>query len=333
MTQVIIYCVIKSIMPTLDNMSLSDATFLFLAFTGVQCIFYATLHFYIEEEHMCLTFDQIIDLERLEIKMREKLFLSMKWLRFGKTTLNFKRQRLPYIKGYIDLEKDITAENLLLLDDRLWECESRNIDEPSFLLTNFALQKIFGLKINENETSFKNFLRLLSSEGPLVSRAKEDPLTSDVNDERLMQCILCIQSVVSILETICRTYVRKKNYVLLFESAKEFLLSLSKISKDRLNKNLVNPKDDETVSIVNNENLKKTEQKTHIPDNFRCSITQEIMKEPVICSDGHTYEKEAITRWLRNNDTSPITNTILENKRLLIPNYSLKGAIEEWQSF
>lgn len=320
-------------MPTLDNMSLSDTTSLFLVFTGVQCLFYSALHSCIEEEHIDLTLDQILDLERLEIKMRQKLFLSMKWLRFGKTPLKFQRRSLPYTQGFIDLEKDITAEKLLLLDPRLWECESRNMDEPSFLLTNFGLQKIFGLKINENESTFKNFLKLLSSEGPLVSRAKQDPLTSGVNDERLMQCIVCIQIVVSILETICRTYARMKNYVLLFESAKEFLLSLSKISKDRLNKNLVNPKDNEIVSIVNNENLERqSDKKKFLPDNFRCSITGEIMNDPVICSDGHTYERQAITRWFTNNDTSPLTNETLENKTL-IPNYTLKGAIEQWKSF
>lgn len=320
-------------MPTLDNMSLSATTSMFIVFTGVQCLFYSAFYSCIEEEHIELTLDQILDLERLEIKMRQKLFLSMKWLRFGKTPLKFQRRSLPYTQGYIDLEKDITAEKLLLLDPRLWECESRNMDEPSFLLTNFGLQKIFGLKINENESSFKNFLKLLSSEGPLVSRAKQDPLTSGVNDERLMQCILCIQSVVSILETICRTYVRMKNYALLFESVKKFLLTLSKISKDRLNKNLFKPKNNEIVSIVNNENLgKKAEQRKHIPDNFCCSITKELMKDPVICSDGHTYEKEAISRWLRGNDTSPMTNIKLENT-ILIPNYSLKGAIEQWKSF
>merc|ERR1711964_353206 len=40
------------------------------------------------------------------------------------------------------------------------------------------------------------------------------------------------------------------------------------------------------------------------PDHFVCSMTMELMKEPVICADGQSYEKEAITEWLENNETS-----------------------------
>ena len=67
------------------------------------------------------------------------------------------------------------------------------------------------------------------------------------------------------------------------------------------------------------------------PDSYICSISQDIMKDPVICSDGHTYEKEFIEKWLKNNNTSPLTNKILENKNL-IPNFALKKAIDEYIS-
>ena len=42
-----------------------------------------------------------------------------------------------------------------------------------------------------------------------------------------------------------------------------------------------------------------------------CPITHEIMLEPVVCSDGITYEKTAIEKWLENNNTSPITREII----------------------
>jgi hypothetical protein len=36
-------------------------------------------------------------------------------------------------------------------------------------------------------------------------------------------------------------------------------------------------------------------------------ITAEIMTDPVSTLDGFTYEREAITEWLRTKDTSPLT--------------------------
>tara|TARA_B100001121_G_scaffold307466_1_gene329051 strand:- start:2073 stop:4199 length:2127 start_codon:yes stop_codon:yes gene_type:complete len=58
-----------------------------------------------------------------------------------------------------------------------------------------------------------------------------------------------------------------------------------------------------------------------------CPITQEIIVDPVILSDGQTYEREAITQWLRTSSKSPITGLPLDN-RTLIPNIALKNIIE-----
>jgi len=61
---------------------------------------------------------------------------------------------------------------------------------------------------------------------------------------------------------------------------------------------------------------------------FRCPITLEIMRDPVICSDGHTYEREAIQRWLEGSKRSPQTNLPLVSTAL-IPNLSLRSVIHE----
>ncbi len=37
---------------------------------------------------------------------------------------------------------------------------------------------------------------------------------------------------------------------------------------------------------------------TIIPEAYMCPITCEIMTNPVIAADGHTYHKESITEWL-----------------------------------
>eukprot|EP00466_Bigelowiella_natans_P005739 jgi/Bigna1/45697/e_gw1.142.3.1 len=62
---------------------------------------------------------------------------------------------------------------------------------------------------------------------------------------------------------------------------------------------------------------------------MQCPITREVMKDPVVCSDGHTYERSAIQRWLQRNSTSPRTNLPLASNAL-IPNHSLRSIIHEY---
>jgi hypothetical protein len=60
-----------------------------------------------------------------------------------------------------------------------------------------------------------------------------------------------------------------------------------------------------------------------------CPITVELMADPVVTCDGHTYERQAIERWFqRGNQTSPLTGLALSST-LLYPNYALKQLIDE----
>ena len=63
-----------------------------------------------------------------------------------------------------------------------------------------------------------------------------------------------------------------------------------------------------------------------VPDEFICPITSEIMTDPVSTEDGFTYERAAITEWLRTKDTSPKTGATLESKAL-IPNLMARSMI------
>ena len=54
----------------------------------------------------------------------------------------------------------------------------------------------------------------------------------------------------------------------------------------------------------------------------------EVMKEPVICSDAHTYERSAIEKWLSTNNCSPMTRQIITNNSL-IPNIVLRDIIKQ----
>lgn len=53
---------------------------------------------------------------------------------------------------------------------------------------------------------------------------------------------------------------------------------------------------------------------------------QVVMRDPVLCTDGHTYERAAITAWLAERGTSPKTGLPVEDRNLL-PNHSLRSII------
>ena len=81
------------------------------------------------------------------------------------------------------------------------------------------------------------------------------------------------------------------------------------------------------IEALQREGRELVKQLSTETDAFLCPITREVMEDPVICSDGHTYERVAIEQWLRTNSRSPMTNQHLPS-RLLIPNHALRQAIE-----
>ena len=66
------------------------------------------------------------------------------------------------------------------------------------------------------------------------------------------------------------------------------------------------------------------------PDEFTCPITQELMQDPVVAADGHTYERAAIAEWIVRRTTSPKTGEALESMTIF-PNHSIRRQIREWQ--
>ena len=64
------------------------------------------------------------------------------------------------------------------------------------------------------------------------------------------------------------------------------------------------------------------------PDNFKCPITRVVMIDPVSLADGHTYERQAITNWLRLHNKSPKTGAVLPDTRVT-PNHVLRSVIQE----
>lgn len=65
------------------------------------------------------------------------------------------------------------------------------------------------------------------------------------------------------------------------------------------------------------------------PPSFFCPISCELMVDPVTCSDGHSYDRSNIERWLLSSNMSPVTGLALPTRHL-IPNHALRNAIEEF---
>lgn len=67
-----------------------------------------------------------------------------------------------------------------------------------------------------------------------------------------------------------------------------------------------------------------------LPSEFFCPITCQMFEDPVVCTDGFTYEREAIRAWLLTNDVSPMTGARLVS-RLLMPNVTLRTLVRDYR--
>lgn len=66
-------------------------------------------------------------------------------------------------------------------------------------------------------------------------------------------------------------------------------------------------------------------------ETMTCPITQQIMNNPVIGSDGNTYEKDAIIRWLSQKQTSPLTNEPMYENSLKV-NPAIQHLVDQYKA-
>lgn len=67
-----------------------------------------------------------------------------------------------------------------------------------------------------------------------------------------------------------------------------------------------------------------------MPEEFKCPISLDIMRDPVIVATGMTYERGSIQQWLESgHSTCPATGQTLLNSNLT-PNYALRSLIRQW---
>lgn len=75
---------------------------------------------------------------------------------------------------------------------------------------------------------------------------------------------------------------------------------------------------------------RKSASSLAIPADFRCPITLDLMRDPVVVETGQTYDRESITLWIQSgHNTCPKTGQALAHTNL-IPNRALKNLISLW---
>ena len=66
---------------------------------------------------------------------------------------------------------------------------------------------------------------------------------------------------------------------------------------------------------------------SHLPSSIFCPITKMPMQDPVIASDGNSYERKSIFEWFHKNRISPISGVKLDY--FFVPNHALRSTISE----
>jgi serine/threonine protein kinase len=68
-----------------------------------------------------------------------------------------------------------------------------------------------------------------------------------------------------------------------------------------------------------------------IPAEYQCPITHVLFTDPVVASDGHTYERSAIVRWLKTQKVSPVTRGAISIDTLN-PNRIVKKMVDDFRA-
>ncbi|XP_041025571.1 U-box domain-containing protein 16 [Juglans microcarpa x Juglans regia] len=75
---------------------------------------------------------------------------------------------------------------------------------------------------------------------------------------------------------------------------------------------------------------RETPSEAIVPADFKCPISLELMRDPVVVATGQTYDRESIKMWIESGHaTCPKTGQNLVHTEL-IPNLSLKNLIAMW---
>ena len=95
---------------------------------------------------------------------------------------------------------------------------------------------------------------------------------------------------------------------------------------------------DQLVSAIDNllkqydaNNKGQQAKSVKIPPELLCPTSKQIMKDPVLASDGHTYERANIEAYLKQHNQSPVTGEPMQHS-FVFPNHYIKQLIEKFLS-
>ena len=65
-----------------------------------------------------------------------------------------------------------------------------------------------------------------------------------------------------------------------------------------------------------------------LTSELRCPLSGKLFEDPVLTTEGNTYERREIAKWFEENNTDPVSGAVLESK-LLIVNTTVRRAVEQ----
>ncbi|KAK1365051.1 RING-type E3 ubiquitin transferase [Heracleum sosnowskyi] len=113
------------------------------------------------------------------------------------------------------------------------------------------------------------------------------------------------------------------------------LISLVSMSKSMIfstENNDIVPENLKLSSAINwqQNNFSSSQSSSNIPDEYRCPISLDLMRDPVIVASGHTYDRNSIAQWINTgHHTCPKSGQRLIHMAL-ITNFALKSLIHQW---
>jgi hypothetical protein len=191
------------------------------------------------------------------------------------------------------------------------------------------------------------------------SQARRAKVYIDTSEEQLRRDVLAVLDDFEKAVTPKESILRKIFDDLHLKNARECLREIELLEEEMRNQNKLGA--DQNVSIINSligfmryckcvlfgvtdmefelqlqpsseHQVSRTESKDVpvIPGDFRCPISLDLMREPVIVSTGQTYELASITRWIEEgHSTCPKNGQKLLHTNL-IPNHALRSLIIQY---
>ncbi|KAG6403500.1 hypothetical protein SASPL_135723 [Salvia splendens] len=85
-----------------------------------------------------------------------------------------------------------------------------------------------------------------------------------------------------------------------------------------------------TLRCLSELKLNRSGGEAAVPEEFKCPLSLQLMRDPVIIASGQTFDRPFIQKWLKSgNRTCPRTQQVLSHT-ILTPNHLVRGMIVQW---